>query len=130
MKRVICVLCPRGCEITVVLGKELGISGNGCPKGEEYVLQELEAPQRTLTTTVKTVFPDFPRLPVRTVRDVPLKEFPRLMKILCGITITERIKIGDTVVKDSEAAGFHIIATADLEAPEPAAKPERRVKDE
>ena len=80
MKRIICVLCPRGCRITILpQEEEYGISGNSCPKGREYALQEIKEPLRTLTTTVCTAFPDFPRLTVRTDREIPFRLFPVLM---------------------------------------------------
>ncbi len=39
------------------------ISGLKCDRGRDYTLRELINPARILTTTVKTDFKDFPRLP-------------------------------------------------------------------
>ena len=46
-------------------GGEYVVTGTKCPKGIPYAIEELEHPRRILTTTVATVFADFPRLPVK-----------------------------------------------------------------
>lgn len=52
---VFCVLCPNGCRIKVDVNEkgERNISGNGCPKGVNFVEQESKTPSRIVTTTVK-----------------------------------------------------------------------------
>ena len=55
MNRVFtCILCPNGCEIEVDYeGTTLhSVSGNLCPKGKEYVTQELVCPKRNIATSV------------------------------------------------------------------------------
>ena len=52
---IFCVLCPNGCRIKVDVNEkgERNISGNGCPKGVNFVEQESKTPSRIVTTTVK-----------------------------------------------------------------------------
>lgn len=64
---VTCILCPKGCRIQA--GADGKVTGNGCPKGEEYALQELKAPQRVLTTTLLS--PDGSLIPVKTSAPIP-----------------------------------------------------------
>ena len=54
-KKLICVECPVGCEIEVEMdGKEiLSIKGNSCPRGKKYAQDEVIAPRRVVTTTVR-----------------------------------------------------------------------------
>ena len=35
---LVCIICPRGCNLKVELeGKEIkGVTGNGCPRGLQY----------------------------------------------------------------------------------------------
>ena len=46
-KQMTCLLCPRGCLLTVSDNGE--VSGNYCPRGLIYAKQEMTAPKRTLT---------------------------------------------------------------------------------
>ena len=68
-----CVICPIGCEIDVELanGDVVSMEGNKCAKSEEFVLQELREPMRTLTTTVQISGARWPMLPVRTDGPIP-----------------------------------------------------------
>ncbi|HHX63581.1 MAG TPA: DUF1667 domain-containing protein, partial [Chloroflexi bacterium] len=54
-REFICVTCPVGCSIeTVVEGQELiEIRGQACNRGVAFVKEELSAPRRMLTTTVR-----------------------------------------------------------------------------
>ena len=67
-RRLVCIVCPKGCRLRA--RQEEGrwtVEGNGCPRGEAYALQELTAPTRVLTTTVRLTGGAHPRLPVKTV---------------------------------------------------------------
>ncbi|MCD6427188.1 MAG: DUF1667 domain-containing protein, partial [Caldisericaceae bacterium] len=72
-KHFTCIVCPIGCEIDVKLnnGKIISVSGNKCPRGKEFVLQEIKNPLRVLTTTVRIENGEYAMLPVRTDRPVP-----------------------------------------------------------
>ena len=54
-KQLTCIVCPRGCQMTVTLedGKPVHIEGNQCPRGVDYATSEFLHPMRTLTTTVR-----------------------------------------------------------------------------
>lgn len=64
---ITCIRCPKGCRVTV--SPDGRVKGNGCPKGEEYALQEGKAPQRVLTTTL--LAPDGSLIPVKTSGPIP-----------------------------------------------------------
>lgn len=115
MKQITCISCPIGCRVTA--GVENGgyvFSGNQCARGKEFALAELTSPVRTLTTTVRTVFPEMPVLPVRTRGEIPKAKITEIMRALSYITIAERIGIGETVAADISGTGCDIIATGDL----------------
>ena len=50
-----CIMCPMGCEMTVTVenGKVIDVKGNTCPRGAKYANDEVTAPKRMLTTTVR-----------------------------------------------------------------------------
>mgnify|MGYP003307238309 CR=1 FL=1 len=53
-RNVTCIICPRGCSmIAKVDDKKVSVSGNACPRGEEYATNEGINPVRTVTATVR-----------------------------------------------------------------------------
>ena len=101
-----CVLCPKGCRVTIDSNGET--DGNQCPKGEEYARQEVRAPLRVLTTTLKR--PDGTLLPVKTSKPVPrerLKEFAARLRTVpapagplpCGaVVLADPFGVGADVI--------------------------------
>lgn len=45
-KQFTCIVCPNGCEIEAEVenGQVISVTGHTCPRGEQYVRQELTAP--------------------------------------------------------------------------------------
>ena len=112
-KAITCITCPIGCRISIgYVNGEYVFSGNKCVRGEEFASAELETPVRSLTTTVKTAFPDMPVLPVRTKGEVPKEKINEIMRELSCIIVRERIGIGETVAANVLETGCDIIATA------------------
>ena len=50
MKELICIVCPRGCHLTIDENKN--VTGNSCPRGVQYAINEVTNPMRMLTSTV------------------------------------------------------------------------------
>ncbi len=115
MKMMTCIVCPIGCRISVLQkdGKYI-FSGNRCARGLDFAETELTSPMRSLTTTVRTVFPGVPALPVRTKGEIPKGMIPEVMRELSKVRVKERIGIGETVVPDILGSGVDVIATGDL----------------
>ena len=110
-----CISCPIGCRIAVgITNGEYFFSGNKCPKGAEFAKTEMTAPMRTLTTTVRTIFPWMPVLPVRTREEVPKGKIPEIMRTLSKVIITKRIGIGETIAVDIPGVNCEIIATNEI----------------
>ena len=53
-KQFTCIVCPNGCEIEAEVenGQVISVTGHTCPRGEQYVRQELTAPRRTIASIV------------------------------------------------------------------------------
>ena len=49
-----CIMCPKGCEVEAEFagGRILSVNGNDCPKGKDYVTQELTNPMINIATSV------------------------------------------------------------------------------
>ncbi len=121
IKDIVCTACPRGCSLTVKIenrdGKEnIAVSGNKCPKGEEYGKQEAVCPMRMLTTTVACLCARIPRLPVKTSAAVPLHRFPEYMRNIRTITISAPCRPGDVIVKNFCASGTDLLAAGCAES--------------
>jgi CxxC motif-containing protein len=115
MRELICIVCPNGCRLQVEeQGGELLITGNLCKRGLAFAEAEITHPTRTVTSTVRTAFPDVPVLPVRTDGEIPKGKIPELMEVLRGLTIQRPLKIGETVVENLLGLGVNLIATSNI----------------
>lgn len=55
MKKMTCIMCPMGCELTITKeGETYHVSGNTCIRGERYGISEMQNPTRMITALVKT----------------------------------------------------------------------------
>lgn len=112
-KDLICIVCPNGCRLHGVLTEEgeLEVTGNRCVRGNTFAGTELTNPTRSITTTVKTIFEDFPYLPVRTNGEVPKYAIAAVLEELRGLVVTKRLVYGDIVLENAAETGVNIIAT-------------------
>lgn len=113
MKQLYCITCPAGCLLTAEQNNgELIITGNQCKLGTEFAKKELTSPTRSLTTTVRTVYPEMPVLPVRTLGEIPKDKIFEAMHILKHIIVDKPLDCGDTVLDDIAGTGIKIISTS------------------
>lgn len=108
-KEFICIICPRGCHVHV--DEQMNITGNKCKRGIDYVMSELNEPKRVLTTTVKTIFADQPRISVKTNQPIPKDKIYEVMDLLSNITIDQPMSIGEILVENILNTGSNIILT-------------------
>mgnify|MGYP001345493561 CR=1 FL=1 len=120
-RKVICVLCPRGCTVLTDLNDDGQatvlevLSGQPCPKGIEYVNEELLAPMRTVTTTMEVRGGRTPLVSVRTTGPVPLEQARKLVQELSARSAVTPIEIGQVLVPDVLGLGVDIIATRSVD---------------
>ena len=103
-----CVLCPKGCRVTIdsATGET---DGNQCPKGADYARQEVKAPARVLTTTLKRA--DGSLLPVKTSKAVPRDRLTALARSLAGVTVPDGpFPWGAVVLADPFGLGADVVA--------------------
>ena len=112
MKELICIICPRGCHLTV--DDELNVSGNTCPRGAVYAKQELTHPTRTLTSTVRVVSKTEAMLPVKSNKPLPKEKIFDAMEVINKTCVKAPIKIGDVVIKNIFGLGVDIVATKNI----------------
>jgi len=107
-----CIACPRGCLLTVTGSNDnLEVSGYQCPRGIDYGRQEILLPLRMLTTTVRTMSVESPRLPVRLSTEVSKTRIFECMSVINHFTLNRSVKAGDVLIEDVCATGADLIAT-------------------
>ena len=115
-KGLICIGCPLGCEISVELldNEIVKISGNTCPRGERYAREEITAPTRIVTTTVRVKNGHLPVVSVKTKSDIPKQKIMECIRALQGVSIEAPVKINQIVMTDVVGTGVDIIATKNV----------------
>lgn len=98
---MICINCPLGCSLSVERdGDNFKVSGNTCPRGEKYAVNELTHPVRTLTTTVAVANREGAYLPVKTAKPISKGKLFEAMAIVNSTKAVAPIKIGDVIIEN------------------------------
>lgn len=110
--KLICINCPRGCELDVsVDGEKVSVTGNACPKGEAYAVAEVTNPTRMVTGLVKLAGARRP-LPVKTRVAIPKAKIAEVTNLLANTTVIPPKRIGEVIVENVCGTGVDIVATA------------------
>ena len=113
--KLICINCPKGCHLEVEeINGEVKVTGNSCPRGMTYAVNELKNPLRTLTTTVGIVSAKYRRLPVISSKPLPKGKLLDAMKALKGVEVKAPVMINDVIVKDILGLDADIIASKSI----------------
>ena len=114
IRELTCIVCPRGCQLTVELdGKNvLSVSGNICKRGKTYAENECTNPMRTVTTTAKTSNGGV--VAVKTETAIPKEKMFECMEIINKTVVSLPVKVGDVIIED--VFGSRIVATQNMEA--------------
>ncbi len=110
MKELICVVCPIGCHLKIT--EDLVVTGNKCARGKTYAIAEMTNPQRSLSSTVKTIFLTMPRLPVKTSQPVLKKDLMAIMDEINKVVVDYHVKTGDVIIKNVLNTGIDVVATS------------------
>lgn len=113
-KNFTCTRCPMGCSLTVTeTTGNLAVTGNGCPRGEEYGRSEYLCPVRTLSTTVRVSGATEPLLPVRTDRPIPKEKLFACMELIRRMTIPAPVTTGQVLVENIADTGANLVSCAE-----------------
>ena len=111
IRELACIVCPRGCQMTVTLGDEIEVVGNICPRGKVYAQNECINPQRTITSTVRTS--DGGVVAVKTEGTIPKAKMMECMDIINSIVAELPVRVGDVLAEN--IFGTRIVATQNKE---------------
>lgn len=116
VKKINCIVCPLSCvgEVTLEDGQIKDVTGFTCDRGNKYGQEEVTAPKRTLTTTVKVDSGELALLPVVSKTPLPKDKVMACARYLSSVRVKAPIAEGDIVCNDILGLGVDIIATRDL----------------
>ena len=111
-KRYTCIVCPACCDLET---DGVDVNGARCPKGEAFALQEMVAPLRVITTTVRSETSKGVRMvPVKSACPVPLALIPEVMKQVKALRLSEIPPIGTSLKTGSSSESVEWIVTGEV----------------
>lgn len=107
---LICIICPRGCAMHVSgEGEALTVTGNACPKGKQYAVDECTHPMRTVTSIVRVANRVDTMVSVKTAAPIPKENIFDVMKKIRAAEVDAPIEAGTVILAD--VFGTDVIAT-------------------
>ena len=126
---IYCINCPKGCRMTVSYSQteneasasiakvkaaedeasasankvKAAVTGNGCPAGERYAMQEISMPMRMVTTTVAIKDNRSGLVPVKTSAPVPKKRVAEILKRCRRMKVELPVKAGQVLYSCEDA---------------------------
>ena len=100
IKKLTCIECPIGCEVTVTLedGRVVEVKGNSCPRGKLYAEAEVVCPKRVVTSTVRAENGEI--IPVKTDRPVRKDAIFEVMEKINKTVCKMPVALGDILVEN------------------------------
>lgn len=109
-----CIICPRGCALKVEInGGNITVTGNSCPKGKQYAIDECTNPTRTVTSSVRVENREDTMVSVKTASPIPKDKIFEVMRLIRAKSVCAPVGIGDIIIKD--VFGTNIVATKNIE---------------
>ena len=114
--RITCIICPNGCQVTVVErpGSPLEVKGCTCKRGMEYAAQEYREPKRMLITTMRVDGGTLAVIPVRSNKGLPKQRIFDAVEHVSHNALRAPIKMGTVVVPNLLNLGVDVIASRDM----------------
>lgn len=115
-QEMICITCPMSCHLQIeVEGKQvIEVTGNACPRGKEYAINEMTNPVRVLTSTVIIENALYPRLPVITSKPIPKDKMMDVMREIDKIKVQAPINVKDVIIQNVCSLGVDILASRSM----------------
>ena len=107
-----CIVCPRGCHITV--DEYLNVSGNFCPRGKDYVLSEITCPTRIVTSTIRVTNRMMCVVSVKTTKPIPKDKIFDLMEHINTLSVDAPTHIGDVISDHPLGLDTQIVITKNI----------------
>ena len=113
MKELTCIVCPRGCRLKV--DDNMEVTGNACPRGKIYAINELTHPTRTITSSIRVTNRPYTLVSVKTDKPIPKDKMFDVMKDIDKLTVEAPTIIGQVVKANILGLDSNIIITKNIE---------------
>lgn len=114
-----CIECPKGCLLSIDVEncRIVKVSGNECPKGQMYAIQEIENPMRILTSAVLAEGLSLKMAPVRTDKPIPKSKIMEAMGEIKKIRLKNPIEANSVIVRNFLGLGVNLLVTREVKVP-------------
>ncbi len=112
MKELTCIVCPRGCRLTI--DDNLNVTGNTCPRGKEYAINELTNPKRMITSFMRVKNREDCVVSVKTSTAIPKGMIFQVMEEINKVGVNAPTHIGDIAIKNVLDTGADIVITKNV----------------
>ena len=113
MKELTCIVCPRGCRLKV--DEQMQVTGNACPRGKVYAINELTNPTRTITSSIRVTNRPYTLVSVKTSNPIPKGKMFEVMEEIDKLSVEAPTVIGQVVLKNILGLDSDIIITKNIE---------------
>ena len=113
MKELTCIVCPRGCRLKV--DDNMEVTGNACPRGKIYAINELTHPTRTITSSIRVSNRPYTLVSVKTSNPIPKDKMFEVMDEINKLTVAAPTKVGQVVLKNILGLDSDIIITKNID---------------
>ena len=110
MREFTCIVCTNGCNLNV--DDNLNVTGNLCPRGKEFAINEITNPKRTITSTCKTIYENVPVIAVKSDGEINKDDVIKVVDEIKKVTIDSHKKIGDVVISNVINSGVNIVISS------------------
>ena len=117
-REMICINCPMGCHLTVddTDKSNIKVTGNTCPRGVTYAVNEVTAPKRMVTGSAVVVGGTIPMVSVKTREAIPKELIFKSLEQLKAVRLKAPVRIGDVVIGNVCGCGVDFSATKNVDA--------------
>lgn len=112
MKELTCIVCPRGCRLTI--DDDLKVTGNSCPRGAEYAVNEMTNPKRMITSFMRVKNREDCVVSVKTSASIPKGMIFQVMEEINKVGVDAPTHIGDIAIKNVLGTGADIVITKNV----------------
>lgn len=113
MTELICIVCPKGCHLSV--NDDLSeVKGYGCPRGMEYAKKETTNPMRVVTSSVKIKGAIHKRLPVKTDGEIERRLVKDCVRLLNEVEVNHPVQCGQIILENIFNTGVNFVAARSM----------------
>ena len=111
-KEFVCIVCPRGCRLSI--DENMNVTGNFCPRGKQYAISEVTNPTRMITSSVRVKNREDMLVSVKTSKAVPKGMIFEVMKEIDKVAVEAPCEIGQVVIHQVLGLDVDILITKEI----------------